>query len=374
VDQANFTRLAQVRTSQLQGYAQDGLGRAVAEGIVDPQPPINWADPATLNSRVTAAAGVSTQRGYAVSPFNRADLEAGVQQFERATPDARLAMVQSIASIDDPQVRSAAFQHFERARGEGGRLPAGTLVRVADMLRDGSIEVQQAARRMIGNRGADVSDRARVAGESAELRAALVSAQGRGVQAALVGAANVAGGGQFSALVSRDMDIIRRDAAARMAAGEAAERAVAAAQRDLNAGRGSVNDASLGQVYFPAQAGTTEQVTVGMRALREQAASVPVDPSADAEANLQARARQSAARSATWINEGDRYALVARGQAGAPTVIRTATLAEITGAAQTNARRDAADPPVMRRERALEQERRGQRQAPPAPNPVPDVQ
>ena len=68
-----------------------------------------------------------------------------------------------------------------------------------------------------------------------------------------------------------------------------------------------------------------------------------------------------------WINEGASFALVARGQAGAPVVLRTATLDEVLGATQARAQQDAAVPPVMRREQALEQERRDQRRMPPAP-------
>lgn len=371
VDQANFARLAQVRTSQLQGYAQDGLGRAVAEGLVEPQPPINWSDPATLNSRVMAAAGVSERRGYAVSPFNREDLASGLQTFLQAGPDQRLAMVQAIANIEDPTVRRAAFQHFERGRGDGGRMPAGTLARVGDMLRAGTIEEQQAARRIIGDLSVPVEGRTRQAGESSEMNSALVSARSNGVLAARVAAAQIAGGGPFAATVRRDEEAIQHAAAARMTAGETSPTAaVRAAQADWERGLAVINDSSLAAVYWPASDATPSQVTSGLRALRDEVGRVTIDPAAGAEANASARARQSSARAARWINEGSNFALVVPGAGGAPVVLRTATLDEVVGAGRGVARRDAADPPFQRRERALEQERRDQRRPTPQPDPV----
>jgi hypothetical protein len=368
VDQANFARLATIQANQIQGFQQDGLGFAVRLGTVEPQPPINWTDPATLQSRVAAAAGESARRGYAISPFNREDLAAGVQQFERGTPEQRLALVQAIGSVDDPQVRAAAFQHFERARGTGGNMPAGTLVRVYDMLRSGTIEGQQSARRIINDLSVPVEGRTRQAGEGPEMNAALVAARSSGVLAARIAAAQVAGGGAFASLVRRDEETLQHAAAARMTAGaSSASAAVREAQADWERGLAVVNDRNLAHVYFPADRANPAQVTTGLRLLREEAGRVDLNPAAGLDANMQARARRDAAASAVWINEGSSFALVARGQAGAPVVLRTATLDEVTGAATTRARQDAATPPVMRREQALEQERRDQRRMPPAP-------
>jgi hypothetical protein len=367
-DQSNFARLATIQANQIQGFQQDGLGFAVRLGTVEPQPPINWTDPATLTSRVAAAAGESARRGYAISPFNREDLAAGVQQFERGTPEQRLALVQAIGTIDDAQVRAAAFQHFERARGTGGNMPAGTLVRVYDMLRSGTIEGQQSARRIINDLSVPVEGRTRQAGEGAEMNAAIVSARSSGVLAARIEAARVAGGGAFAQLVRRDEEALQHAAAARMTAGAtSASAAVREAQADWERGLAAVNDRNLAHVYFPAERATPAQVSTGLRLLREQAAVVDLNPAAGAAANAQARARRDAAASAVWINEGNNFALVARGQGGAAVVLRTATLDEVTGATQARARQDAAVPPVMRREQALEQERRDQRRMPPAP-------
>jgi len=363
VDLRNFQRLATVQQNQLRGYQQDGLGQAVREGLVEPQPPINWADPTTLNSRVAAAEGLSLRRGYGISPFNRQDLDEAVRQFTTANPDARLAIVQAVADIQDPAVRAAAFQHLERARGDAGRMPAGTLVRVADMLRSGSVEAQQAARRIVGNLAADVSDRARQAGESAEIRAAVVSAQATGVQGVRMRAAAVAGGGPFAALVSRDMDVIQRDAAVRMTTGESATAAVRSAQRDWNTGLAVVDDGSLAHVYFPGDRATPAQVTTGLRALRTEAAAVTLDPAAGAQANLEARAAARAASNAIWINEGDRFALVARGQGGAPVVLREATLEQVLGTTRANEAARAATPPSQQSPVTRRQIEEGQRQS-----------
>lgn len=371
VDQANFARLAQVRQNQLQRYAQDGLGAAEAEGLVERQPPINWSDPNTLTSRVAAATGVSERRGYAVSPFNREDLEAGLRQFQAAGPDARLQMVEAIAGIDDPAVRRAAFQHFERGRGEGGRMPAGTLARVGDMVRSGRIEDFQAARRIIGDLSVPVEGRTRQAGESSEMNSALIDARSNGVLAARVAAAQLAGGGPFAALVRRDEEAIQHAAAARMTAGATSPTAaVRAAQADWERGLAAINDSSLAAVYWPAASATRDQMMTGLRELRDGIAQAPIDPAAGVDASLAARSRQTAARGARWINEGGDFALVAQGAGGATVVLRTATLADVVSAAESRGRQDAARPPVMRRDDALEAERRAQRRAPPAPDPV----
>jgi hypothetical protein len=165
------------------------------------------------------------------------------------------------------------------------------------------------------------------------------------------------------------MDVIQRAAAARMASGEAsATRAVEAAASTFNAGLAVVDDSSLGHVYFPASAGTPAQMAAGLRLLRDQAAAVNADPALGADQAQGAIARREAARRAIWINEGGTFALVARGQAGATVVLRTVTLSEVARAAEGQAARDLARPPVMRREDTLEQSRRDMR----APAPQPD--
>lgn len=369
-DQAQYARLVTIQQQQIQGFAQDGLGFAVRLGTVDPQPPINWTDPTTLQSRVDAASGESARRGYAISPFNREDLSAGVQQFERANPDQRLAMVQAMGGIQDPQVRAAAFLHFERARGTNANMPAGTLVRVYDMIRSGTIESQQSARRILGDLSVRVEGRTRAAGESAEMNAALISAQSSGVLAARIAAANIAGGGPFAELVRRDQEAIQQAAAARLTSGAtSATTAVREAQADWERGLLAVNDRNLAHVYFPADRANVAQVTAGLRLLREEAGRVTLDPAAGADANMAARARRDAAAVAVWVNEGDRFALVSRGAGGAQVVLRTATLDEVTGAHRARVERDAAAPPVMQREQALENMRRDQRRQP-APPPV----
>lgn len=348
VDLAQYSRLRAVRQAQITAYQRDGLGAAVAEGIVPPQPPIDWTDPATLNSRVEQAAGVSARRGYAISPFNAEDLAAGVEAFTRGSPEQKLGIVQAVAAIADPQVRAAAIQHFERARGDAGRLPPGTLARVSDMLRHGTVESTQAARRLISDLTADVSDRARQIGESAEMRSALVTVQASGVQGVRVRQAEVAGGGAYAALVSRDMDVIQRVAATRMASGESSPtRAAQTAAATFNAGLAVVDDAGLGHVYFPASAGTPAQVTAGLRLLRDRTAGeANTDPAQGRDGAVAGRARAESARRAVWINEGAAFTLVSRGEAGVPVPLRTATLEEVTQAATGEAARQAGERPV----------------------------
>lgn len=368
-DQAHHARLVQAAVTQATAYQRDGLGRAVAEGLIPPQAPINWTDPATLNSRVEMASGVSAQRGYAISPFNTEDLAAGVAAFQSGNVDQRLAMVGAIAAIEDPAIRAAAMQHFERARGDAGRLPPGTLARVADMLRSGTVEGSVAARRLIGDLTADVGDRARQIGESQEMRSALVDAQGSGVQGVRVRQAEIAGGGPYAALVSRDLDAIQRAAAARMAAGESsATSAVRGAAGDLNAGLAVVDTAGFAHVYFPASRATPAQMTAGLRLLRDRAvAEIGADPSLGGDQAQAALLRRQATSRATWINEGGTFALVSPHQDRRmpPVVLRTATLDEIVRAADGQAAADQARPPVLRREDALERNRREMRQAPP---------
>lgn len=366
-DQAQYGRLVQAQQNILTGFQRDGLGFAVQLGLVPPQPPIDWTDPATLNSRAEAAAGVSAQQGYAISPFNREDLAAGVEAFTRGTPEQRLAIFQAVAGIADPQVRAAAFRGFENARGDAGRMPPGIGAHVVNLLRDGAPEAFQAARRIVADLGTDVSDRARQAGESAEMRAALVTAQGRSVQAARVAAARIADDPRYAALLNTEMEVIQRMAAVSMASGEtSATRAVESAQRTLNTRTAVVNDPSLAVVTFPAGGAQPAQITAGLRLLRAQAAEgISTDPSLGADQALEARALRRAAERGVWVNSGNgngvEFQLVVELQAGIRRVLARAPLAEVVRAADGQARRDAERAPVMRREDTLEQTRRDQR-------------
>lgn len=346
-DLAQLGRLRTVRQAQLQAYQQDGLGAAVAEGIVPPQPPIDWANPATLNSRVEAAAGVSQRRGYAVSPFNREDLAAGVEAFTRGNPDQRLAIVQAVAGIADPAVRTEAMRHFERARGDAGRMPPGTLARVSDMLRDGSVESMQAARRLITDLSSDVSGRAPNIGENTELRSALNTAQSQSVQGVRVMQAQLTGDSRYAATVSRDMDAIGRSVQVALTSGESSvTRAVEGAQARFNTGLAVVNDSGLAHVYFPARSASPAQVTAGLRALRaETVTGVNIDPALGADQAAAARARRTAAERGVWINEGSTFSLVVPGQAGAPVVLRSVRLEDVVRAAEAQTRREATEPP-----------------------------
>jgi hypothetical protein len=264
--------------------------------------------------------------------------------------------------IADPQVRAATLQHLERARGDAGRLPPGTLVRVADIM-NSSPEGERVALRMLTALSADVSDRVRQIGEGPELTSALSAALNNGIPAARAAQARVTGDGRYSSVLDRDLALIRKLAAVRMASGESASAAVAAATADVSTGLASLNDSALGHVYFPARQATLPQVRGGLTALKERAISaVPIDAAAGGEAAAAARARRDAARTAVWINEGDRFSLVSRNAAGSVAVLATATLGQVITASQRAVDQTEAVPPPVAAERALEQQRRIQRQ------------
>ncbi|MBX9697874.1 MAG: hypothetical protein K2X74_00500 [Acetobacteraceae bacterium] len=365
-DQAYYGRLAQADQAIRAGFQRDGLGQAVALGLVEPQAPINWADPATLNSRAAAAAAVSERQGYRISPFNREDLAAGLEVWRRGDVDEILGVATAIRGIADVGVRNEAIRHFEEARGPEGRMPPGTFSRIIGMVGDGSTASMMAARRLVSDMRVDISGRARQAGEGQEMNAALIEARGSGVFAAQVAAARLLGG-EHAIMARSTEEVLQRAAAARMASGaSSASEAVRLAAADWQAGQAGISEDGLAHVWFPASA-PVATVRTGLRLLREEAAGGEVDPRLGQAGAAAALARQGAARSAVWVREADRFALVAMGTAGAPVVLRTATLPEVVAAGERRAAEDARRPPVARREDALEQSRRDMRQQLPAP-------
>lgn len=337
-----FSRLSRITRSQQQDIEQNGLQRAVQDRIVQPLPALDFANPETMNARVTAAQEASAHYGRPVSPFTTDDLRQMVQRFTTGSTDDALAIVRGVAGISDPAVRAEAVRAMERARGDAGRVPAGAFARILEMERTGGLQGQMAARNALDALRADVSGAVERQGARPELQQALVDAQADQVQGVRVRAASI-GGAAHAALVARDMEVIRRMAMVRMAAGEEPTAAVRAAQAEWNRGLGAVNDRSLAHVYFPVGTLSVPQATEGLRLLRE-ASVAPVDPAMGQDAALAARQRAEAARRAIWINDGSGFALVTQGTAG-PVVLRRATVDEVRRAAEAEEARQMREPP-----------------------------
>lgn len=362
VDQAHFARLSQVRTALNRAYEENGIGASVALGVVQPLPALNWNDPASLAARVDAAAGETQRLGRRVSPFTRDDLVSGVEQFVQAAPEQRLSIIQALGSMGNPAERARVIAEFERARGDAGRMPAGSVMRIFEMMQAGTPQAMLSARRLVADLGADVSDRVRAAGERPELNSALETAGGRGVQAVLREQARIAGGGVYASALDLDMSLIRRSAAVRMAAGESPSEAIAAAQRAVSAARTPLRLSGLAEVVLPANVQPARELEAGFRALRERAATVNVAPADGGAANQSARDMRAAAQSAVWINAGSGFALVVP---GIPAPLARATLDDVRAAGT-----QAALPPIA--PRPAGQQRQG-RMLPTAPTDTPEL-
>jgi len=187
--------------------------------------------------------------------------------------------------------------------------------------------------------------------------------------------AEVTGDPRYAAVVSRDLDIIRRDAQVRMTAGETSpERAVQAAAAALASDRQVLDDSNLAAVYFPRNTSATE-VRSGLTTLRDRTVTESAAPAGPQESQqaVTARARQEAARRAIWVNEGSRFALVAPGQSGVPVVLREATLEQVLLAGRETVQQQASQPPVTAVDRRLQQENQRSRRIPAARQRAPEL-
>ncbi|CAB4127167.1 hypothetical protein UFOVP78_57 [uncultured Caudovirales phage] len=374
-DLALRQRLGGIVQHQQQDLNTRGLSRAVADGVVAPLPAFDPSKPEVVNQYAAAAQAASAHYGRPVSMLTEQGVRDLQQQFTRGSPEQRLATVLGLAGVSDPAVRGASLMHLERARGDAGRLPAGALLRIADMAR-GGLEGQRAALELLTSLGADVSDRAKQMGEAPELRSALVSAQTSGMQAILARQAQITGDARFAATVARDMDAIGRHAATLLAGGETSPaRAVQRAQELWNTGMIGLDVPGLGAVRFPASQGSAAQVGDGLRRLREYAVTnTPIPDNADEDTALSLRQRQQAIRMGEWTNQGNQFALVSRGAAGAPVVLATATMDQVMRVQADSAAAERVMLPARRREEALDrtarERRAGERLV---PVPVPEM-
>lgn len=332
-DLVMLQRAVGIVQAQQRDLDRDGLGRAQADGVIPQLPVLNLTDASTVNARLEAAQAATAHYGRPVSVFTEAEGRQMAQQFAGATPQQQLAMIQAMARIDDPAIAAATLRQFERVRGDGGRLPQGSLTEIARLARTDPNE----ALNMLSRLHSDNSDRVRRAAESTELRAALDTALRGGPLAALAGQARMTGFGPYNSRLNTQMDMVRDDAAARLAVNpnlsptEAVQQAVSA----LNRGRGGVADERLAFITFPTEGGMTEGgVRTALARLREQrAAEVQIPEGVEGGQRTAAMARRDATARGVWINEGEGYALVTQNAQGQAAILGRATMEDIRRAA-----------------------------------------
>lgn len=326
-DQHRLRNLAGIVRAQQAAYDSDGINASVTFGLIPALPPLDPSNPATLNARVTAAQEQSVHAGRNISPFSRAEMTAMVQQFVAAPPDARMAIVQGIARIGDAGIRREAITHFERLRGDGGRLPAGEIMRLAEMAATGPEGLRMATRELT-TLSADTSGRVRPPGEAAAIRNATVQIQGAGVQGVYMAQARITGDDRYSTIHARDMQRIEGLAAGLIAQGVPEYLAIPRAQVMANHGLAGLNDSGLGHVTFPSERLSLADMRTGLRVLRDRAAEA-----LPAMEGPEARNARAAVRSAVWIDRDGQIVLYATGQ-GEGGVITRVTLGEIETAAR----------------------------------------
>lgn len=338
LDLAQYDRLVHARSVQAQDYRAHPWERAVQDRLIPEIPALNMNDPASLNARIEAAQLIGAARGIAVPAFTTPELQQMTRQFAAGDEDARNRMLTTVRGIADPAIRNQTLVAFERARGDAGRLPPGSLMLVGDMQGSRELPVAAAGRRLMSLMSFDPGDRARQIGETRGLNDALLAVQGEGPQAVLGRAGTDLRRSGYGAMLDRDMEMIRRASIALMAQGETnPTRAVRTARDLVNASRAVINDESIAFAVVPRGEADPVRVTAGMRALRDTAVG-------EASARgVTDRLAAGAIRSARWYNVGDGgYALVGIGAEGLPVEIRRATLPELVAAvpaARSNAPR-----------------------------------
>ena len=374
-DLSTYNHLRQVAAAQQRDLNTQGLARAVTDGVVEALPAFDASNPAVVRQYEAAAQAATSHYGRPVSMLTEQGARALAERFQQANPEQAMGMLMGLVNgLQDDQVRTATLQHLERTRGDGGRLTPGTLTRLASLARSG-FDGQQQAIRLLSSLRADVSDRARQEGEAPAFRQAVTNIASSGPLRVLTRQAEVTGDPRYAAVVSRDLDIIRRDAQVRMTAGETSpERAVQAAAAALASDRQVLDDSNLAAVYFPRNTSATE-VRSGLTTLRDRTVTESAAPAGPQESQqaVTARARQEAARRAIWVNEGSRFALVAPGQSGVPVVLREATLEQVLLAGRETVQQQASQPPATAVDRRLQQENQRSRRIPAARQRAPEL-
>lgn len=369
-DLTAYQRFAQIRQRQRTDILQDGIGRAVQDGIVPPLPPVDWNNADSIAAYVqagTAAAQAAASRyGMPVSILTGQFADQLRDRITAGNEADRWSLLRAVNSIPDPQIRRETVLHLERFRGEGGRLPAGSLAVVMDQMNHPDLTVSLRARRLLNALTAPTDARARQFGENQAFQAALVKAQTEGLQGVLAAQVRL-GGPAYQARNNTSMAMIRDVAISIMAGGETDP---AAAVRDaaslVNAGRNAINDPRLGVVTWRSDRASPDTMRSGLEVLHNleiNTARAALNQPLDSNAGIAARNRRDAVMDARWINMEDRFALTAAGAGGFPVVLRTATIAEVLAAAQGQRELDARTPPPVRQENAIQQRERARREA-----------
>jgi hypothetical protein len=360
-DLAQQQRLTGIITAQQRDLDQNGVGGAVGRRIFPDLPALDFNNPDSVNQRVAAAQELAQRYGRPVSALTENESRALVRQFTEGPPESRLRTVQSVMAITDPTVRAETIRQLERARGDAGRMPPGTLALIADMSR--TADGQRRALQALTDLTSDVSNRVEQPGQRAALQSAMQTAMTTGHLRVLVEQRNATGDARYAAAASAEIDRIERSAMVRMAAGVDPDRAVAEAVALYRQHQAQLVDTSRAVVSWPIEAGlAVADVRRGLDALRNEALAAITVPTGEAGAGDAARRRQAAIRQGVWVNAGDGFTLTYRSEDGAPAAPVRVTLDDVRRASRGVVERDRVTPPPVRTEQRI-QEREAQRRA-----------
>lgn len=355
-------RLAGVYQRQQRAADQDGL-TAYTRTMGGELPPLDLAAPESLARRVAVAREASAHYGREVSPLTAGEAATLANRFAEAeTAQERAALLAPL--LDAPaRFRSAAIRQFERARGDAGGLPPGTVPLLLDQLRDPA------------RRPATLSTLTRLTteapklpqGEAPRVRRAVDDVMTDGVPGVRAAAMATSGDMAPMAQQTRDRQLLEHLTTQAVAAGRDPDQAAREAHAALFGHLEVIDEPDLAHLYLPRARVAAEGATIklGLEVLRERAAervraAAPPGELAAARGDVRAvaedrrRARADAlATGGVWINADGGLALVAPGTGEAvelrDQVVRV-TLDEVLAAGRQAAREGraatAAVPPV----------------------------
>ncbi|WP_248670050.1 M15 family metallopeptidase [Roseomonas acroporae] len=342
-DLAVRDRMRATAQQQREGYATDGLGQAVRDGLVrqDEIPPLNLADPSTINQRTALAQRVMAARGRPVSALSSGDLQEITRQFVQSQADPALAtrVIATVNGIQDPAVRQQTIEALEKARGDAGRMPRGSIAVIADLAR-GDASQQRAAMELTQQLTSEADDRVRRAGEAPQLRSAMERVfsdprmQVARAAGTLIGREGRAGTNRLDAYA----DMVQGVAQRLVAQGETPDRAVSRAMDTVFAGSRPVVIPGVATMTLQPGMESGDGLRRGLVALRDGwIARLPTDVSSGRTADQLAINREVVrnARNGEWVDFGQgQYAFVGEGERGIRGVLFTATADQINEAAR----------------------------------------
>lgn len=333
-------RLAIAR-QQTEGYRTLGWQQGIQDNLIrrdEAPPPLNLADPNTINARVILAERLTAHRGEAVPVFSAADLQEITRQALAAQNDpvTFTRLTAAVNSIQDPAIRAQTISQVERARGDAGQMPQGSLAVIAG-LAGGDASQQRAATQLTQMLTTDADERVRRIGEAPALRAALETAisDPRMQAARATGAVSREGGNRWNTY----QDLVEKVAARYMAQGEEPSRAVTRALDLTFAGARTVIIPGLATMNVPPGFPPDDALRRGLTSLRQGWLDrIPLDPANGAEVNARNRDLARIARNAEWVSVGpDSFALVGTGQYGIRRALFTTDAATLRDAATQGA-------------------------------------